>query len=239
MQASKFGGTFDQLFLWIFSWNFHRRRLSTSSIPWCKKVKNDQKPKSRGGSCLNSFKCDSLSQTDRLYLDYCMTCRTVQRRDRSLSRNTLPWHCLHQVLPIDTTDATAMEHLAPRTSSPSISFQTSPDHSQEDTSCQLKSAQDTTAMALVEDFDFEDAEGEPVVWYKCASWFVRPAAVKLPLWHHWMHPSNMLPVMSENQFHCTSCSVLFVCYQSKRLTLCRSTKTVGKSGKQPRLENRI
>ena len=49
MQASNFGGTFDQLFLWIFLCNFHRRCLSTSSIPWYKKVKNDQKLKSRGG----------------------------------------------------------------------------------------------------------------------------------------------------------------------------------------------
>ena len=48
MQASNFGGTFDQLFLWIFLWNFYRRCLSISSIPWCKKVKNDQKLKSRG-----------------------------------------------------------------------------------------------------------------------------------------------------------------------------------------------
>ena len=31
-------------------WNFHRRCLSTSSMPWCKKVENDQKLKSRG-SC--------------------------------------------------------------------------------------------------------------------------------------------------------------------------------------------
>ena len=39
----------------FFLWNFHRRCLSTCSIPWCKKVKNDQKLKSRGGggSCLN------------------------------------------------------------------------------------------------------------------------------------------------------------------------------------------
>ena len=48
MQASNFGGTFDQLFLWIFLWKFLRRCLSTFSIPWCKKVKNDQKLKSRG-----------------------------------------------------------------------------------------------------------------------------------------------------------------------------------------------
>ena len=47
--GSRLGGTLDQLFLWIFLWNFHRRCLSTFSIPWCKKVKNDQKPKSRGG----------------------------------------------------------------------------------------------------------------------------------------------------------------------------------------------
>ena len=53
MQGGNFGGTFDQLFLWIFLWNFQRRCLSTSSIPWCKKVKNDQKLKSRG-SCLKS-----------------------------------------------------------------------------------------------------------------------------------------------------------------------------------------
>ena len=52
MQASNFGGTFDQLFLWIFLWNFHRRCLFTYSILWCKKVKNDQKPKSRGGPAL-------------------------------------------------------------------------------------------------------------------------------------------------------------------------------------------
>ena len=50
MQASNFGGKFDQLFLWILLWNIYRRCLSTSSIPWCKKVKNDQKLKSRGSA---------------------------------------------------------------------------------------------------------------------------------------------------------------------------------------------
>ena len=50
-QVSNFGGTFDQLFLWICLWHFDRRCVSTFSIPWCKKVKNDQKLKSRG-SCL-------------------------------------------------------------------------------------------------------------------------------------------------------------------------------------------
>ena len=42
------GGTFDQLFIWIFLWNFHRSCLFNSAKPWCKKVKNDQKLKSRG-----------------------------------------------------------------------------------------------------------------------------------------------------------------------------------------------
>ena len=55
MQASNFGGTFDQFFLWIFLLNYHRRFISTSSIPWCKKVKNDQKLKTRG-SCLKCWK---------------------------------------------------------------------------------------------------------------------------------------------------------------------------------------
>ena len=52
MQASNFGGTFDLLFLRMFYKNFHRSCLSSSSIPWCKKVKNDQKLKSRGGGVL-------------------------------------------------------------------------------------------------------------------------------------------------------------------------------------------
>ena len=51
MQASNFGGAFDQLFIWISLRNFHRRCVSILSIPWCKKVKNDQKLKPRG-SCL-------------------------------------------------------------------------------------------------------------------------------------------------------------------------------------------
>ena len=36
-----------------FLWNFHRRCLFTLSIPWCKKVKNDQKLKSRGPALIN------------------------------------------------------------------------------------------------------------------------------------------------------------------------------------------
>ena len=61
MQASNFGCTFDQLFLWIFFIKFHRRCLSTSSIPWCKKVKNDQNS-NQGGSCLNSITFTPLFQ---------------------------------------------------------------------------------------------------------------------------------------------------------------------------------
>ena len=32
---------------------------------------------------------------------------------------------------------------------------------------------------------------------------MQPGAVKLVLWHHWMHLNFMHPVASENQFHCT------------------------------------
>ena len=52
MQASNFGGTFDQVFLWIFLCAFHRGCVSAFSIPWCKKVKTDQQLKSRGGGPL-------------------------------------------------------------------------------------------------------------------------------------------------------------------------------------------
>ena len=49
MQVSNFGGTFDQLFLWIFLWNFHRRCLSTSYIPWCKNSQRWPKIQIKGG----------------------------------------------------------------------------------------------------------------------------------------------------------------------------------------------
>ena len=55
MQARNFGGTFDQLFLRIFLSIFHRRCLSTFSIPWCKKVKNDQNSNQGGGPALRLF----------------------------------------------------------------------------------------------------------------------------------------------------------------------------------------
>ena len=41
----------------FFLWNFHRRSLSMSSIPWCKEVKNDQKLNSRGGGPALIFRC--------------------------------------------------------------------------------------------------------------------------------------------------------------------------------------
>ena len=39
IQASDFGGTFDQNFLWIFVCDFYRRCLSTFSLLWYKKSK--------------------------------------------------------------------------------------------------------------------------------------------------------------------------------------------------------
>ena len=32
---------------------------------------------------------------------------------------------------------------------------------------------------------------------------IQPGAVKLVLWRHWMHATQVHPVMSENHFHCT------------------------------------
>ena len=58
MQAIKFGGTFDQLFLWIFLWNCHRRSPSTSSIPWCKKSQKWPKTQIKGGPALNTWTSD-------------------------------------------------------------------------------------------------------------------------------------------------------------------------------------
>ena len=50
IQANNFGGTFDNIFLWIFVCNFHTRCLSTFSIPWCKKVKMTKNSNEGGGS---------------------------------------------------------------------------------------------------------------------------------------------------------------------------------------------
>ena len=36
----------------------------------------------------------------------------------------------------------------------------------------------------------------------------------LVLWRHWMHLNAMHPVMSENQFHCTSC--VCVCHNERK-----------------------
>ena len=47
MQASNFGGTFDQLFLWIFLWNFHRMPLNFFYTT-VQKSQKWRKPKSRG-----------------------------------------------------------------------------------------------------------------------------------------------------------------------------------------------
>ena len=55
MRASNFGGTFDQLFLWICSWNFHRRCLSTFSIPRCKKSQKWPKTQIKGGPALKTI----------------------------------------------------------------------------------------------------------------------------------------------------------------------------------------
>ena len=88
MQASNFGGTFDQLFLRILLYNFHRRCLSTCSIPWCKKVENDQKLKSRGGPALkprakNLKELDFLKKKEWL-VNYLWTKRTLLKIDSHL-----------------------------------------------------------------------------------------------------------------------------------------------------------
>ena len=50
-QASNFGGTFDQLFLWIFFMRFSQKMPLYFFYTMAQKVKNGQKLKSRG-SCL-------------------------------------------------------------------------------------------------------------------------------------------------------------------------------------------
>ena len=79
MQASNFGGIFDQLFLWICLWNFHRRRLSTFSIPQCKKVKNDQNS-NQEVSCLN---CDPDWIQSAIFLLFSFSILTPLRKFRT------------------------------------------------------------------------------------------------------------------------------------------------------------
>ena len=62
-----------------FLCNFHRRCVSTSSVPWCKKVKNDQKLKLRGGgggvrTAAHALLCSVLnvSRVQVLHVESCM-----------------------------------------------------------------------------------------------------------------------------------------------------------------------
>ena len=73
MQVSNFGGTFDQLFLWNFSWNFHRRCLFTFSIPWCKNVQNMTQKRNSRGFCLNhrTTRAGSLDLNFWSFLTFC------------------------------------------------------------------------------------------------------------------------------------------------------------------------
>ena len=48
MQASSFGGTFDELFVWIFYALFTEDASQLLPIPWRKNVKNDQKTPIKG-----------------------------------------------------------------------------------------------------------------------------------------------------------------------------------------------
>ena len=72
MQASNFGGTFDQLVLWSFYDIFTEDASPFFLYHGEKKVKNDQKLKSSeggGGSCLNGIQTDppvSAQYTARL-----------------------------------------------------------------------------------------------------------------------------------------------------------------------------
>ena len=85
------GVRFALCIIWIFLWNFHRRCLSTSSIPWCKKVKNDQ-TSNQGGPAL-SYKTNwsaprhgnSSPQCDSWELS------TVQAEDIWISQCKFSW----------------------------------------------------------------------------------------------------------------------------------------------------
>ena len=77
-QASNFGGTFDQPFLWICLCGFHRRCQSNFSLPWCKKVKNDQKTQTKvlWESCTGMFT-----------VSYVPACATGQRKNHAKQKD--------------------------------------------------------------------------------------------------------------------------------------------------------
>ena len=86
MQASNFGGTFDQFFLWIFLWNFHRRCPSTSSIPWCKKSQKWPKTQIKARSCLNPSSFEKRAQN---WLSFTLHAYQLETSDATL---WCPWH---------------------------------------------------------------------------------------------------------------------------------------------------
>ena len=66
MQASNFGGTFDQLFLGIFLWNFHRRCLNFFYTMVEKKSKMTKNSNQRGGGGPVLTLCEATAGSTKL-----------------------------------------------------------------------------------------------------------------------------------------------------------------------------
>ena len=100
MQASNFGGAFDQLFLWISLWNFHRRCISILSIPWCKKSQKWPKTQIKGGGGVPALNTCGYPGWRFLGSEQAWTCmfwckgvdpHVTSHCHRSLPQNMLQW----------------------------------------------------------------------------------------------------------------------------------------------------
>ena len=56
---------------------------------------------------------------------------------------------------------------------------------------------------ILSKISFQSLASTIAIWSKMYTPSVQPGAVKLVLWRHWMHLTQVRPVTSENQFHCT------------------------------------
>ena len=97
MQTGNFGGTFDQLFLRIILWNFHRRCLSICAIPWCKTSRMTKNSNQGGGSCLKIPLLQTFLQVghDPIPQKCQLSNSGVSRRNGTGKHWSL--HALHQV----------------------------------------------------------------------------------------------------------------------------------------------
>ena len=108
MQASNFGGTFDQLFLWNFFMKFSQKMPLCFFYTMVQKVKNDQKLKSRGPALNKNTRGKGVEVQGKLKSLPAVGRHTVNDSSVDRKKRPAPWSSLvHRV----STNSARLSHL--------------------------------------------------------------------------------------------------------------------------------